>query len=90
MARWVCRASYGGDHHLGQVEIGEQWLEFGDFVGLGRDLAAGDDRFVIVGDRRQQVHLETRRAGRRRAPSSDQPRSRPDLRRLLAGSATIR
>ena len=55
-----------GDRHRGQVEPGQQRREFGDLVGLGGDLSLREHHASVVADRREQMHLPTRRAAWRR------------------------
>jgi hypothetical protein len=53
----------GGDHHLGQVEVGQQWLQAGDLAGGAIDLALGQHHAAGVVHTGKQVDLAAVVAG---------------------------
>jgi hypothetical protein len=52
----VCVQRISGHHHTGQVQVGQQLGEGGDFLGGATDLALGQHRAAGMLHRRQQVH----------------------------------
>jgi hypothetical protein len=76
----------GGDHHIGQVEVGQQWLQAGDLAGGAADLALGQHRAAGVVHTGQQVDLVAVVAGaaQRLAVHGHRPRPPRWLRSAVA------
>jgi hypothetical protein len=67
----------GGDHHIGQVEVDQQWLQAGDFAGGAVDPALGQHRAAGVVHTGQQVDLAAVAAGAAQGLAVHGQRPRP-------------